>query len=142
MGLTQEQQRDRSGSPERVESVVHFRRNRPSTETEAATAIDLVHQAAEVLQSIEDRAAATEARAHGLARQAAEQLQLAESRMRALGPNEQPRRLRMRLMLVPTKQSKRQELLNRRLPLWQIVYPLPSSAPETPRCAPSRQKKS
>src|SRR5258706_8354793 len=84
MGLTQEQQRDRSRSPAAVESVVHFRRNRPSTETEAATAIDLVHQVAEVLQSIEDRAAATEARAHGLARQAAEQLQLAESRMRAL----------------------------------------------------------
>ena len=59
--------------------VAQFRRNRPSAQAEgAAVLLDLVNQAADVLQSIEDRAAATEARAQYLAHQAAEQLQSAE----------------------------------------------------------------
>ena len=84
MGLNQEHLYDRGRHSAAVEQVVHFRRNRPPADTTAVTAIDLVYQAAEVLQSIEDRSAAAEARAHALARQAAEQLQLAETRMRAL----------------------------------------------------------
>ena len=84
MGLIQEHLRDRGRLSAELEQVVHFRRNRPPTETKAVTAIDLVYQAAEVLQSIEDRSAAAEARTHALARQAAEQLQLAETRIRAL----------------------------------------------------------
>ena len=54
------------------------------TETESVTAIDLVNQAAEMVQSIEDHAAETTARAHGLAQKASEQLEFAHSRIRAL----------------------------------------------------------
>src|SRR6476619_2645892 len=45
---------------------------------------DLVNQAVEMFQSIEDRAAETNARAYDLARRATEQLKLAERRTHAL----------------------------------------------------------
>jgi hypothetical protein len=47
-------------------------------------AIDLVNQAAEMVQSIEDHAAETAARAQGLAQKASEQLEFANSRIRVL----------------------------------------------------------
>ena len=56
----------------------------PSEDTGGVAAIDLVNQAAQVIQSIEDQAAETKMRAHDLARRAAEQLNFAERRIRAL----------------------------------------------------------
>lgn len=47
-------------------------------------AIDLVNQAAEMVRSIEDHAAETTARAHGLAQKASAQLEFAHSRIRVL----------------------------------------------------------
>ena len=67
-----------------ADGVVPFWRPRTGAESEASAAIDLVYQAAEVLQSIENHAAETTSRAHDLARQATEHLQLAEDRIRAL----------------------------------------------------------
>ena len=52
--------------------------------TGGVTAVDLVNQAAEMVQSIEDYAAETTARAYGLAHKASEQLEFANSQMRAL----------------------------------------------------------
>jgi hypothetical protein len=53
-------------------------------ETGSVMAIDLVNQAAEMVQSIEDHAAEATARAHGLAQKASEQLEFAQSRIRVL----------------------------------------------------------
>ena len=68
--------------PDRL--VAQFKPNRPSVQADGATVLDLIHQAANLLQSVEDRAAATEARALTLARQATEQLDSAESRIREM----------------------------------------------------------
>jgi hypothetical protein len=48
-----------------------------------ATALDLVYQAADVFRAIEERAQATEARAHALCKSASEKLRLAEMRAEA-----------------------------------------------------------
>lgn len=61
------------------EKVLKF--GRSSAPDCGATALHLVHQAAEVIGSIEDRARETEARAQSLCRTAAERLTLAEQRM-------------------------------------------------------------
>ena len=53
-------------------------------ETWGVTAVDLVNQAAEIVQSIEEHAAETTARAQDLAQKAVEQLEIAGSRIRAL----------------------------------------------------------
>jgi hypothetical protein len=53
-------------------------------ESASVTAIDLVNQAAAMVQSIEDHAAETTARAHGLAQKASDQLEFAQSRIRVL----------------------------------------------------------
>ena len=86
MGWNQDRQLDRMVPPSNdpAGAVVNFSPSAPSIETGVGTAIDLVYQTAEVLQSIEHRAAETTARAHDLARQAAEQLQSAQSRIRVL----------------------------------------------------------
>ena len=87
MGWSQDRQLDRTGRPVAVDPAKRapqFRRAPPSAEIGVVAAIDLVYQAADVFQSIEDHAAETVARAHDLARQAAEQLNFAESRNRAL----------------------------------------------------------
>jgi hypothetical protein len=76
MRLVQELDLDRQVEP--------FNRNRLSARVEGAEVLDLVHQAADLLQNIEDRAAATQACALEIAQQAAEQLQSAESRIREL----------------------------------------------------------
>jgi hypothetical protein len=60
------------------ENVLSFAR---SSEPDCgATALDLVHQAAEVFGSLEEHARETEARARSLCKSAAERLQLAEKR--------------------------------------------------------------
>jgi chromosome segregation ATPase len=81
-----DQRRMRNGSvaTDMDNGVVRFRRNSDMRDEGATAAIDLVYQAAELLQSIENRAAETTARAHALAEQAAEQLQSAEQRIRTL----------------------------------------------------------
>lgn len=76
-------QRDRKERPLAIEPTkVMSISERPAVETGDMTAIELVNQAAERIQSIEYHAAETLARAHDLGRRAAEQLQLAESRIR------------------------------------------------------------
>ncbi len=65
-------------------SVVSFKRQARSGEGESCTAMDLVGQAAQVLQSIEDHAAETTARAQNLVRHAAEKIQLSEQRISEL----------------------------------------------------------
>ena len=86
MEWSKDQHRNETGRPgvDSSSGVIRLRRTPSSTETPAETAIDLVYQAAEVLQGIENRAVETTTRAHDLARQATEQLQMAESRIRAL----------------------------------------------------------
>ena len=56
---------------------------RLSVPDSATTALDLVHQAAEVFRSMEERARETEARAQSLCRTALERLRLAETQIEA-----------------------------------------------------------
>src|ERR1700687_4546438 len=64
---------------QRSENVLSF--SRPSAPDCGATALNLVHQAAEVFSSIEDHARETEARAQSLCKSAVERLRLAEKRI-------------------------------------------------------------
>jgi hypothetical protein len=55
----------------------------PSVPDSGATALNLVHQAAEVFRSMEDQARETEARAQSLCKSATERLKHAEKRIEA-----------------------------------------------------------
>ncbi len=65
------------------DAVVSFPGSTRSS-AEGCTAVDLVYQAAQVLQSIEDRAAETTARAQHLVRQAAEKIQVSKQHISEL----------------------------------------------------------
>jgi DNA repair exonuclease SbcCD ATPase subunit len=74
-------QRGLRGSVSRDENVLSFARS--SAPDCGATALNLVHQAAEVFSSMEDHARDTKARAQSLCKSAAERLKLAEKRTEA-----------------------------------------------------------
>jgi len=74
-------QRGLRSSVSRDENVLSFARS--SAPDCGATALNLVHQAAEVFSSMEDHARDTEARAQSLCKSAAERLKLAEKRTEA-----------------------------------------------------------
>jgi chromosome condensin MukBEF complex kleisin-like MukF subunit len=74
-------QRNPRASVGRGENVLSFAR--PSLTDRAATALNLVYQAAEVFRSMEDGAKETETRAQSMCRSAAEKLQRAEKRIEA-----------------------------------------------------------
>ena len=87
MERNQNRQFDRTGHPAALDLLhgpANIRGAILSEDTGGVAAIDLVNQAAQVIQSIEDQAAETKMRAHDLARRAAEQLNFAERRIRAL----------------------------------------------------------
>ena len=71
-------QRSLRASVGRDENILSFARS--SAPDCGATALNLVHQAAEVFSSMEDHARDTEARAQSLCKSAAERLKLAEKR--------------------------------------------------------------
>ena len=80
----QNRQFDRTGHPvaaDLLHGPANVRGAILSEYTGGVAAIDLVNQAAQVIQSIEDQAAETKMRAHDLARRAAEQLNFAERRV-------------------------------------------------------------
>jgi alanyl-tRNA synthetase len=64
---------------QRSENVLSF--SRPSAPDCGATALNLVHQAAEIFSSIENHARETEARAQSLCKSAVERLKAAEKRI-------------------------------------------------------------
>jgi len=66
-------------SVRRDDNVLPF----PRPLNDGATALDLVYQAADVFRAIEERAQATEARAHALCKAASEKVRLAEMRAEA-----------------------------------------------------------
>jgi len=87
MGWNRDREFDRNGRPAEADPakrVLHFRPAPAYSEAAGVTAIELIHQAAQMMQSVEDHAAETSARAHDLARRAAEQLDLSEARIRSL----------------------------------------------------------
>ena len=122
----QNRQFDRTAYPTALDSLdgpANVRRAIPSEDTRSVTAIDLVNQAAQVIQSIEDQAAETKMRALWSRRKA------------------QRRPVSTRRMLVLTTRSKRPEPLNRRLLTSKIGYALLKTVPEMPKHAQSRQKR-
>jgi chromosome segregation ATPase len=87
MELNQNRPVDRTAHPAAPRSLhgqPNVRRPMPPEETGRVAAIDLVKQAASVMQSIEDRAAETMMRAQELAQRAKEQLNFARHRIREL----------------------------------------------------------
>ena len=66
---------------QRSENVLSF--SRPSAPDCGATALNLVHQAAEIFSSIENHARETEARAQSLCESAVERLKFADQRIEA-----------------------------------------------------------
>ena len=87
MEWNQNRQFDSTGHPAALDSLdgpANIRRAIRSEDARGVAAIDLVNQAAQMIQSIEDQAAETKMRAHDLARRATEQLNFAERRIRAL----------------------------------------------------------
>lgn len=66
----------------RIESISAFSRTAPVPDG-AASALDLVHQAAEVFREMEEHARETEARSQSLCRAASEKVRLAEMRAEA-----------------------------------------------------------
>jgi DNA repair exonuclease SbcCD ATPase subunit len=75
---------ERPADVEQHNDILHFRRDPPSAENRAVTAMGLVDEAAQVVQLIEDNAAEIAARAHDLARRAADQMKSTEAQLRAL----------------------------------------------------------
>jgi chromosome segregation ATPase len=85
MQWDQNRQPDCTGStPDLANEVVNFCRAISPNNTQGVTAIDLVDQAARLIQSIEDQATETKARAYDIARRGAEALETANSRIRSL----------------------------------------------------------
>ena len=72
-------------SPVSKDNLVKFPNVRPTaTTTEEDAILDLIGQAAEVVSSIKDHAAATELRAHRMAQDAVEKLQAAHSHIQSV----------------------------------------------------------
>jgi uncharacterized coiled-coil protein SlyX len=71
----------RAPAGDQTQNVVHFRADPAPPRSSPSTALDLVSQAASVIRGIEERAAASEARARALAEAALEKLQQAEIRI-------------------------------------------------------------
>jgi chromosome segregation ATPase len=87
MQWDQDRQPDCAGhasTPDLANEVVNFCRAISPKNTQGVTAIDLVDQAARMIQSIEDEAAETKARAHDIARRAVVALETANGRIRSL----------------------------------------------------------
>ena len=80
-------QRNLRASVGRDENVLNFAR--PSLPDRAATALNLVYQAANVFRGMEDEARETEARAQSMCRSAAEKLRHAERRVEAAERSQQ-----------------------------------------------------
>jgi chromosome segregation ATPase len=75
------------------DKVLSFRHATASVpQRQDADAVDLVYQAADVVRSVQDRAAQIEARAEDLVKRAIDKLQIAEERIRALELGEQQTR--------------------------------------------------
>ena len=75
---------DGAASIEPTEKVLNFRRAPAGpAQSQDTEAVDLVHQAAEVVRGAQDRAAKIEARAEDLVKRAIEKLQIAENRIRS-----------------------------------------------------------
>jgi hypothetical protein len=73
---------DEPASTEPDETVVRFRRDMPnSAADDGSTALELVHQAVELIRGAENRATDLEARAQVIVQQAIERLELAERRV-------------------------------------------------------------
>jgi DNA repair ATPase RecN len=87
MQWDQDRQSDCTGypsTPDLANEVVNFCRAISPKNTQGVTAIDLVDQAARMIQSIEDQAAETKARAHDIAQRAVGALETANGRIRSL----------------------------------------------------------
>ena len=111
-------------------------------DTRGVTAIeDLVNQAVDMFQSIEDRAAETNARALDLAQRATNQLKLTERRNVITKRFASLLEQRARVVFVSPKQSKWLWSLKSRLLALKIDYPLPKPVPEMQKHAQSRQRR-